>query len=156
VPRKRKRKLWRKIIPVGKSFLSLRRLRLPCLPCCSSPSLEGLLLYSSTLLFRNWGGPAISVTKQQQQQQNQIQQRRGKFENWKGDKSHGKLVTSEKASNAEGRPEAEGGLGRWSNMDLSPREGWPTAAAGAGASSSECSRSELLVWSWSGSSSAEE
>ena len=42
--------------------MSLRRLLLPCLPCGSSPSLEGLLLNSSTLLFRNWGGPAISVT----------------------------------------------------------------------------------------------
>lgn len=146
----------KKIIPVGKSFLSLRRLLLRCLPCCSSPSLEGLLLYSSTLLFRNWGGPAIFVTKQQQHQ-HQIQQRRGKFENWKGDKSHRKLVTSEKASKAEGRPEEEGGLGRWLKMDLSPREGWPTAAAASTvASSSECSMSESLVWSWSGSSSAEE
>jgi len=88
--------------------------------------------------------------------QQQIQQGRGKIENWKGDESQRELVTSEKASNAEGRPEAEGGLGRWSKMDLSPREGWPAAAAAAGASSSECSRSEFCVWSWSCSSSAEE
>lgn len=71
-----------------------------------------------------------------------------------------KLVTSEKASNAEGRPEAEGGFGTWSKMDLSPREGWFAAVMvpAAASSSSESSRSELWGWGWSSScsSSAEE